>query len=1331
MAAINQQNLLGELIPDVYIRKITLESSGTPLVESNPHIDHKRENLEIKEEESSDALIVTLDLLMKEKLNNDLIGTWFANQDLNKYLQIKVFQSVDPKVTALLSAGTDLLDLIDSSKNVSDDDLRMKLAASVFNVNSSEEVLERMMRRTTVSVVAANKQGTGVEPKITQHKETVDSDGNRVFDISFRQRFEVRTSKPEHLAYFAVTSLDLQALARDFDIDFDSIGLEAMNGKVVSDLVIDDYEIVNQSFSFLDVQGKIWAGSVHKLPNGQYRSGASETTDSFNLERFPVSNTKLQDFRDIKEIQRLTLDFSVVENSPLRRNTTKILMNNSTEPVRTPVYFSEMSLTRDKDGDSKFFFSIDFDKLVQENAVFGNLFAEASPRLKMLMLRNTQIRSMRVLRRRIKGNTSLNKLGSPHGLGVFDKNEPLELVAHSNEKSWKSFSSTKTSSGTLREVELVTEEEAPMVRHFTGMDLSMSEVTDGMYQYVVELEVDDATIEFLVSKTQELFKAKNVLSEYLAEASKLSMSKYIAETRDPHIEHPSEFAGTSGRTAGAFDIASNKFTQHFIDSQRAKYKGSRSKAAPWIAPVAVYADIFDMFTNAFKNRQERQKLIKSLHSYVSPDTGNPNGISTMIKLIDDLISTLERITKVTVTKSPRRTDGSTASTFQSPVLNVGRTSRWTFKVEKSFDQVFDSNIVKGVGLDYLSKGEDETRNDDGLRTISNFDYGSRVKLETLKYFKTPEPNIDMSFGGEQFTEKDNIKETNYSFLSPSRVDFVKKSIILSDGGKTLPGKTTGVKKERKKRFVEHIDNGSVNKEDAAREICTSILYSNSLSSPAEVSISKGVKNKNDASKNNGKAIKKTFDNFFSNQSSMVVEPVRISVESRGDFPSLEPERKLPVPEISFECQTESEAPIVSEDEEDIVFLETFPVTMFYSALSKNVAKKGTSNVKNILKPNFRKKEGTISAKERKISSPISTLNLRELKTVSTSGQPEAVKTIHGLNQIMTENNLKKLPNQLKAVFLQTASQNVVRSVKMRGLSSDDAVEKSKFAAINAIDYEMLVQVEYFAGFERNEYGEILIRKPIWKLLTDAANNRLIGKEILCRTLPYENTMIGILPNKGMTAGIYDEYFILKPKFKELKTDVFKPQIETGNIVTRSIIEDLNLNFPNVKVVKTAPSVVASNINNEKEGVLTTMLPVGLKIIETYQSGETKETKMKIKDKDESETLSKQNNPELREVSLGFNGERVEVQTLLAVELLATDCQTQSVEDEFTSNNLVVPLEFAKEVEQNILVDGTVSVNVLSDEELCPEPLIVEENKTKEEKLISSIPTMTDLIKKSR
>ena len=82
---VSQEQLLGNLIPDVYINGVTLATSGSPVKEDNPHIQHRREQPKPKKPEQ---LVVTVDLSLKEKLSDDLISTWFGEQEFTKYLKI-------------------------------------------------------------------------------------------------------------------------------------------------------------------------------------------------------------------------------------------------------------------------------------------------------------------------------------------------------------------------------------------------------------------------------------------------------------------------------------------------------------------------------------------------------------------------------------------------------------------------------------------------------------------------------------------------------------------------------------------------------------------------------------------------------------------------------------------------------------------------------------------------------------------------------------------------------------------------------------------------------------------------------------------------------------------------------------------------------------------------------------------------------------------------------------------------------------------------------------------------------------------------------------------
>jgi len=1286
MAALNQEQLLGDLIPDVYVGKISLESAGTTVIEDNPHIDHAREHLPVTQDKDANGLVVNLDLIIKEKLDNDLIGTWFGDHQLTKYLKVKIVQSEDPRLTTLFGAASDTVDLVDRNKTVSKDDLRMKVAGTLLGVNSVQEINEFMAKKATVREFSVSKDILAVDSKLTQYKETVDDEGNRVFDVPFRQRFELKRSNPQHLAYFIVTSLDLEALARDFNIDFNKIGLSSMNGKLISEVVIDDFHVVARSFVFFDPGNKIWTGPVHQLPNGQFRTGSREDRNSVDLTKFVLANTKVQDFRDVKEIERLMIDFSLVENEFLNESITKrVLTNDRIDSERKPIYFSNMLLSRDKDGDSKFFFSVDFDKLTEENTVFGRLITNAAPRLRQSVVQKTKIRAMRVFRRRVKENGSLNQLGSSVGITHFDRQEPDEYIISSGEKDWKNFSAVRSSRGSLKEVEVILEKEQPSVRHFTGMDYTMSDVTDGLYQYGVELEVDDSTIELMRERVNMLINARVDLEYYLAEASVPSMSRYLAENRDPHIDHPSESAGTKGVIAGAFDVASNRFTQDFATKQRKKYSGNMQIRAPWIAAVTVYADTLDLFTGAFRSRDVRSRLLKSLHSYTSPITGNPSGISTVIKLIDELATKLALISGTTLNVSPRKFDGSTSSTRQPAIYNQGKSAKRTYKIVKFFDQTFDSDIVKGVGADYLSDGPDNTANADGLRTFKNNSYVDRINSETLKYYKDTNPDINLSLGSETFTSDDNIRNTNFSYLSPSRIDLFHKSIVLAEGVDISNPPDT---KTKKRRMLVHIDNGTTSRDDAATEIQALTLYQNSTRAPVGATVARSIsggltskKNKgkmrNDPAKITQETISNALSSLLAEQASVVITPIVVNAK-KDDATGATLLRATPRSRAGAgfitkapNVETDVSKRISSQQGEDAGMSteETQAKNTFMLALLASAVQTGDSSEKN--KRSTRNKPGSIMTATKNRGSLINEVSMLGLKSKSVAGRPGATRTIHGLNRVITDNDIKALPNQLKAVFLQSASQNVTRQSKFAGIGSGDATIKQRQASSLRLDFEMLMKIEYLAGFEVNARNTVLMRQPIWKMLTDEKNNQFVGKDVLCRMTPYENEALGLRRALGVQTTTYDEYFILSPKFKRAPIRAVPLPLGTNDVVVK-IADQIKLNIPGVDVtVVREPTPLPSPNNAKKNLPLTnvetnggtsgvTVHPVSISIVEIDRFGEKRTTTLALSDEASAPSRSLGSPGLVAGVQVGPSNLIVRAEPVTIGEMLALDCQTNEV-----------------------------------------------------------------------
>lgn len=166
-------------------------------------------------------------------------------------------------------------------------------------------------------------------------------------------------------------------------------------------------------------------------------------------------------------------------------------------------------------------------------------------------------------------------------------------------------------------MELVLDKESSIIRHFTGMDKTASELTDGYYQYYIILDIDDYSVSFLQEKVNELLSARNELNKYYIEGSITSQNKEMIDLTNPHIKHPSEFSFVRNKTSGNYDEKANKFTQNFLNQKLSQYKNNFEES-PWIAPIMVYIEFLEIFSDIFKSNINKKEILKNLLIFVSP-----------------------------------------------------------------------------------------------------------------------------------------------------------------------------------------------------------------------------------------------------------------------------------------------------------------------------------------------------------------------------------------------------------------------------------------------------------------------------------------------------------------------------------------------------------------------------------------------------------------------------------------------------------------------------------------------------------------------------------------
>lgn len=93
---------IGNLIPDVSISRIILESAAQEVFKDNPHIEAEGDVKIPYKTKNSNPLKVTLDIMMRDIIEGDLISTWATNFDFNQYLKAVVIQVRDKDASAEL-----------------------------------------------------------------------------------------------------------------------------------------------------------------------------------------------------------------------------------------------------------------------------------------------------------------------------------------------------------------------------------------------------------------------------------------------------------------------------------------------------------------------------------------------------------------------------------------------------------------------------------------------------------------------------------------------------------------------------------------------------------------------------------------------------------------------------------------------------------------------------------------------------------------------------------------------------------------------------------------------------------------------------------------------------------------------------------------------------------------------------------------------------------------------------------------------------------------------------------------------------------------------------
>ena len=1070
-------NMFGEFLPNATIQKIMMENDG------------------------DQRMKVAVDIAISYDYMANNIGQWFNNNDFKKYVKIKIIQSTDEELTRRINTRNR------ESKHL----LGGRGLLQEFGGALKSGPLNNVMDRHVMTIDDVVGSGESAESY-----SMMDSDGNITNQITFNKMFYLENNKPSHLSYFAFTYLDAEAINEDHGTELE-LSENSLFGSVFAETAIKRGRIVGKSHLFITPDGKPWPGAVHQMPSGQWMTGDNpdhEPGTEMLLEKRMVSNNKIHDFRQFTKIKRLEVDLSVFEKNILpSQNKFRFLKNDNMNPTRKPVYFSEAHFTTDRLNRPAFAFSVDYDKMVRETSVFGRLYeTRMSP--------GKNIKSLSIKRRRIKNNHNHNKLGTRLDSGTQFKDTPVETIFTTKDTP-DGLSTVEGDNGGISELELYARN-SDGIRLFNVYDLSSSSISDGTYQYGVEIKIEDQTVNFLKEQLIELSKQKNKLFNYYVESTKVGMSRSVVRIDDPHIDHFWEREQAKIATTGNYDPISNRFTQEFVLKYADQLLGQPNQnSAPWARPIYSYFNLLSIITD-FDNLSDKKAISKGMLTMVAPNTGNPQGVLAVLGMMDDLIS---KIRDLIGDKSEgiNSADKSHTSTSKLPVK--------TTTIEHWFtNEEFNPNTARNYGYDYLSTSVGALSNR-GLRVINGSEYINRVVKEHNRYGAPAEAaRVSGAFSdSEALKEERRLREKREREITAqiaeleSQGDFSRTPELIAElqrleASATRPTEPAGQgildsnsswsylspafaflgsdSQSSVFDFYDARDEGMFSMLDA------DITRFNTTDIPVQKGIYKPVESQSNTTLDDyDMELKRTLTDLYAGLN-LTINP---TLDNSDD--NLNPNELL----LSL-LKTTSKTGAANHEFIDNQYTEYGKVYKFDKVAGKKQDKLDTREI------DMSFYQGGV---EELLTSTIPTRVAFGGSILSSCGIPPDHPQLNGLGY--------KFISDMRAAAIKNLPLQVRVLMNSKGSTSEYNLQDPKQISYFNFNHSMINRVDVLTGFSTNT-PDSRLSNPIWRPLTQAfwEDSAVRGRAMVCRMSPFNCPVLGLDQPEGLKLPVYDNYFILEP-----------------------------------------------------------------------------------------------------------------------------------------------------------------------------------------------------------
>ena len=586
----------------------------------------------------------------------------------------------------------------------------------------------------TITEENAKQMLSGDKVEVDKFKNT------RIYNTYFKNGTPFKVQQTDHLSYFVLPCI---SLTKDSAIYGKPLKQKIIhNGNRVADGVI--FRLPKEESIYGNPQS-IWGGPVHFNEKHGFMAGAIHLGDPHPvLSIQPVFNSLVNDDSIFSRYEQSITSLIEDKKQLQKSKGSKLLTPDSDDLLKSlkSSYFSKFVSSRGELNNCRFFFGFDFYQAIKDNCMYKSFFMKENLSTSLEMLRWARISSFKLFRRKVKNYVSYNPAAllnpGTENSSMFAKPELIVTTADDTSGVGKLAASEYIVNdpihegkfnyiGSIKEVSLNhsmvdARSRSPFVRHFTGVDASVSKKTDGLFEYKIEVEIEDPTVFYLQQSLASLATARDAYASY---------NSWIKSWKK---NLPKE---------------GNRFDENFSRSFNKTQVYARC-----VSSIKSFLGVMKLYSIGVKPGD-----FQMFQSLINPVNGGPKNVNRFLSLINKMITFIES------EKDAFRAGSIAKNTMSNhrPPTNKAQPKTKTIKVAKVFSQpeeIFDCDTPISTGTHFFTP---TTVPSDGLVVLNSSDFSTRIEQEMSKYFKS-----DLISELEEEVAAD-INSGKYSFLTPSVV----------------------------------------------------------------------------------------------------------------------------------------------------------------------------------------------------------------------------------------------------------------------------------------------------------------------------------------------------------------------------------------------------------------------------------------------------------------------------------------------------------------------------------------------------------------------------------